>query len=68
MRRESLKVIDTIDVFSTKHDKVCQFGIEDSLALTAEEEASLLASADSGDCHSSRKRRRNLVNWCPTSP
>ncbi len=46
MRRESLKVIDTIDVFSTKHDKVCQFGIEDSLALNADEEASLLARAD----------------------
>ena len=46
MRRESLKVIDTIDVFSTKHDKVCQFGIEDGLALNADEEASLLARAD----------------------
>ena len=46
MRTGAIKVVDTIDVFSTKHDKVVQFGIEDSLALTADEEASLLAPAD----------------------
>jgi len=46
MRSEVLKVVDTIDVFSTKRDKVIQFGIEDSLALTAEEEAALLDRAD----------------------
>jgi glycosyltransferase involved in cell wall biosynthesis len=46
MRAESIKIVDTIDVFSTKHHKVLNYGIEDGLALTAEEEASLLASAD----------------------
>jgi len=46
MRREALKVVDTIDVFSTKRDKVIHFGIEDSLALAPEEEAELLARAD----------------------
>ena len=46
MRRESLKVVDTIDVFSTKHDKVITYGIEDGLALKPEEEASLLEWAD----------------------
>jgi FkbM family methyltransferase len=45
-RPESLKIVDTIDVFSTKHDKVIQHGIQDSLALTSEEEASLLERAD----------------------
>lgn len=43
---QAVNVVDTIDVFSTKCDKVVQFGIEDSLALTAEQEAGLLAQAD----------------------
>ncbi|MGA3318604.1 MAG: FkbM family methyltransferase [Candidatus Korobacteraceae bacterium] len=46
VRTEAIKVVDTHDVFSTKHDKIVQFGIEDSLALSADEEASLLAPAD----------------------
>jgi hypothetical protein len=46
LRRESLKVVDTIDVFSTKQDKVEQFGISDGLALSAQEEASLLSAVD----------------------
>lgn len=46
VRTEAIKVVDTHDVFSTKHEKIVQFGIEDSLALSADEEASLLASAD----------------------
>ena len=46
MRPEALKVVDTIDVFSTKGNKVTQFGIADSLVLTAEEEAGLLDRAD----------------------
>ncbi len=46
MRPGALKVIDTHDVFSTKHDKILRFGVEDSLALTAEDEARLLQKAD----------------------
>jgi hypothetical protein len=46
VRSEALKVVDTIDVFSTKRDKVIQYQIEDSLALTAKEEADLLDKAD----------------------
>ena len=46
IRPEALKVVDTIDVFSTKRDKVIQFRIEDSLELTADEEADLLGNAD----------------------
>jgi hypothetical protein len=46
IRPEAVKIVDTIDVFSTKHDKVVQFGVEDSLELTAQEEAGLLARAD----------------------
>jgi hypothetical protein len=46
VQTEAIKVVDTHDVFSTKHDKIVQFGIEDSLALSADEEAGLLASAD----------------------
>ncbi len=40
-----LKVIDTIDVFSTKRDKVLQFGIDD-WHLEPEEEARRLRKAD----------------------
>jgi FkbM family methyltransferase len=40
-----LKVIDTVDVFSTKHDKVVQFGIEEP-AVDAQGEARRLERAD----------------------
>jgi hypothetical protein len=43
---DSVKIIDTIDVFSTKQKKVEQFGIPDSLALLDAEEALLLDHAD----------------------
>jgi len=42
----TLKIVDTIDVFSTKASKVCAFGIEDSLAMTSAEEGALLARAN----------------------
>jgi hypothetical protein len=42
---ESLKVCDTIDLFSTKRDKVIQFGIDDA-SLTSAEEAQRLRRAD----------------------
>jgi glycosyltransferase involved in cell wall biosynthesis len=41
-----LKVVDTIDVFSTKSNKVEKFGIEDGCAITPEEEAKLLDQAN----------------------
>jgi precorrin-6B methylase 2 len=43
---QTFKMIDTIDVFSTKSKKVVQFGINDSLALTADEERARLIRAD----------------------
>jgi protein-tyrosine-phosphatase len=46
LRPDALKVVDTHDVFSTKGDKVIQFGNENRLALTPEEEAELLDRAD----------------------
>ena len=46
LRKETLKIVDTHDVFSTKADKVERFGISDSLALTAEDERNLLRHAD----------------------
>jgi len=45
-RRAALRVVDTHDVFSTKHDKTVQFGVEDTLVLDPKEEASLLSRAD----------------------
>jgi glycosyltransferase involved in cell wall biosynthesis len=42
----ALKVIDTVDVFSTKTAKVLPFGIVDSLAMSAAEEADLLSTAN----------------------
>ncbi len=45
-RKDAFKVVDTHDDFSTKHDKVVQFGVEDGLAMTSDEEAGLLAPAD----------------------
>lgn len=41
-----LKLVDTHDVFSTKQAKVAKYGIEDGLALSAPDEAALLACAD----------------------
>ncbi|MGA3211064.1 MAG: glycosyltransferase [Terriglobales bacterium] len=46
LRAESVKVVDTHDVFSTKYDKVSRFDIKDGLCLTPEEEGSLLEGAD----------------------
>jgi glycosyltransferase involved in cell wall biosynthesis len=46
LRREMIKVVDTIDVFSTKANKVERYGVSDGLALTEDEEALLLHSAD----------------------
>jgi hypothetical protein len=43
---EAFKVIDTIDVFSTKQKKVVQYGISDSLAMSADEERVRLQRAD----------------------
>jgi SAM-dependent methyltransferase len=42
----TLKIIDTIDVFSTKQKKVVQHGVADSLALTSAEERERLIRAD----------------------
>jgi len=44
--RNVLKLIDTHDVFSTKGRKVVQFGIDDNLEMSGEEEAALLGRAD----------------------
>jgi SAM-dependent methyltransferase len=41
-----VKVVDTVDIFSTKDSKVTRFGINDSLALKADVEASYLSRAD----------------------
>jgi len=46
IRPEVLKVVDTHDVFSTKREKVNQFGIEDNCAITPAEEKELLKRAD----------------------
>jgi hypothetical protein len=42
---ETLKIVDTIDVFSTKHRKVEQYGIHD-LSLSPDEEGTRLRRAD----------------------
>jgi Glycosyl transferases group 1 len=41
-----LKIVDTIDLFSTKQTKVTQYGVDDVLALTPEQESELLNRAD----------------------
>jgi glycosyltransferase involved in cell wall biosynthesis len=46
LRPGLLKVVDTIDVWSTRQSKVAQYGIEDSLAITPEMESELLNRAD----------------------
>ena len=40
---ETLRIIDTHDVFSAKHDKVVAYGIRDDLSLTESEEAERLS-------------------------
>ena len=42
----ALKIVDTIDLLSTKSAKVTSFGIEDGLAMSDREEAHLLSRAD----------------------
>jgi glycosyltransferase involved in cell wall biosynthesis len=42
----TLKIIDTIDVFSRKQDQVLAFGIEDAQACTEDEERQYLLQAD----------------------
>lgn len=46
LRPDVTKIVDTIDVFSTKASKVVRFGIEDTLALTPAEERDLLSGVD----------------------
>jgi SAM-dependent methyltransferase len=46
MRRGGLKLVDTIDAYSSKARLVEQHGVSDGLAMTEEEEASLLGRAD----------------------
>jgi hypothetical protein len=46
LRSSITKVIDTIDVFSTKASKVEAHGVSDGLAMTEAEEAALLREAD----------------------
>jgi SAM-dependent methyltransferase len=41
-----LRIVDTIDVFSTKRSKVVRFGVADALDISAEDEAALLRRAD----------------------
>jgi SAM-dependent methyltransferase len=46
LRPEVIKLVDTIDVFSTKASKVERHGVSDGLALSEEEEGPLLRRAD----------------------
>jgi hypothetical protein len=46
IRSSSLKVIQTHDMFSTKHHKVLQFGIDDALSVTPAQERNRLLRAD----------------------
>jgi glycosyltransferase involved in cell wall biosynthesis len=46
MPNTTLRMIDLIDVFSSKEEKVLRFGVDDSLAMSGKEEAYLLAGAD----------------------
>jgi glycosyltransferase involved in cell wall biosynthesis len=43
---EVLKLIDTIDMFSHKNENVVRFGIQDSLAMTPEEELAFINRSD----------------------
>jgi glycosyl transferase family 1 len=44
--RDAMRVLDLIDVFSSKLDKVLRFGVADTFAVSREDEAYLLARAD----------------------
>jgi glycosyltransferase involved in cell wall biosynthesis len=59
----TLKIIDTIDVFSRKEDQVLSYGIADPLACTEEEERRALLQADVIVAIQSREARllRELV-------
>ena len=46
MRKDLPKIIDTIDVFSTKSSKVERYGVTDGLAMSEAEESELLGRAD----------------------
>ena len=46
IRSKSLKLVQTIDMFSSKQDKVVQFGVEDSLNMAPEQERRRLLRAD----------------------
>jgi hypothetical protein len=43
---KSRRVLDLIDVFSSKHEKVLRYGVDDQFAVSREEEAYLLRRAD----------------------
>ncbi len=43
---DAVKIVDTLDAFSSKSELVERFGVSDGLSLTDEEEASLLSQAD----------------------
>ena len=43
---ETFKIVDTIDVFSTKQKKVVQYGVDDSLAMTSAQERCRLLRSD----------------------
>lgn len=46
LRPDSLKILDTHDLFSAKQTKVVALGVADNLALSLDEEATLLHRAD----------------------
>jgi glycosyltransferase involved in cell wall biosynthesis len=46
LKSGAIRAVQSHDVFSTKAEKVVQFGVEDSLAMSASEEAHLLAPVD----------------------
>lgn len=46
LRRDAVKIVDTIDVFSSKASKVERHGVSDGFALTEAGEAALLRRAD----------------------
>lgn len=46
LKGRAIRAVQSHDVFSTKAEKVVQFGVEDSLAMSAAEEGHLLGPAD----------------------
>lgn len=46
LKESRLKILDTIDVFSSMQEKVSAFGVEDRLAISGGEERALLLRAD----------------------